>query len=47
MVVIVLLRVWLSDIELGRFDNSQLGTVVIVLFRVWLRYIELGRFDSI
>ena len=29
--VIVLLKVWLSDVELGRFDDSQLGTLVMVL----------------
>ena len=43
---IVLLRVWLSDIELVRFDDSQLGTVVIVLLSVWLSDVELGKFDN-
>ena len=33
----VLLRIWLSDVELG--------TVVIVLLKVWLSDVELGRFD--
>ena len=44
---IVLLRVWLSDIELVRFDDSQLGTVVIVLLSVWLSDVELGKFDNL
>ena len=44
--VIVLFRVWLSDAKLGRFDNSQLGTMVIVLLKVRLSKIVVGRFDK-